>query len=115
MADHTPAGPAELGADMDYSEHERTYNAFTMLAKYGSLVCAAILIAMAFGFFVGGFFSAPWSSSWSASSRADPALGFPRLLPRGGAAGVAALRPIEFQPKGQPRGLRGGTDDFHSS
>lgn len=58
MADHTPAGPAELGADMDYSEHERTYNAFTMLAKYGSLVCAAILIAMAFGFFVGGFVSA---------------------------------------------------------
>ena len=57
MADHTPAGPAELGPDMDYSEHERTYNAFTMLAKYGSLVCAAILIAMAFGFFVGGFFS----------------------------------------------------------
>ncbi len=58
MADHTPAVPAELGADMDYSEHERTYKGFLTLAKYGSLVCAAILIAMAFGFFVGGFVSA---------------------------------------------------------
>jgi hypothetical protein len=42
---------------MDYAEHDRTYKAFLGLAKYGSLVCAAILIAMAFGFFVGGFFS----------------------------------------------------------
>ncbi|AZO04770.1 aa3-type cytochrome c oxidase subunit IV [Mesorhizobium sp. M2A.F.Ca.ET.037.01.1.1] len=57
MADHTPAGPVELGAQMDYAEHDRTYKAFLGLAKYGSLVCAAILIAMAFGFFVGGFFS----------------------------------------------------------
>ncbi|MDG4894367.1 MULTISPECIES: aa3-type cytochrome c oxidase subunit IV [unclassified Mesorhizobium] len=57
MADHTPAGPVELGAQMDYAEHDRTYKAFLSLAKYGSLVCAAILIAMAFGFFVGGFFS----------------------------------------------------------
>lgn len=57
MADHATTGPVELGADMDYSEHERTYRGFTMLAKYGSLVCAATLIAMAFGFFVGGFFS----------------------------------------------------------
>ncbi|TIU73791.1 MAG: aa3-type cytochrome c oxidase subunit IV, partial [Mesorhizobium sp.] len=52
-----PAGPVELGAQMDYAEHDRTYKAFLGLAKYGSLVCAAILIAMAFGFFVGGFFS----------------------------------------------------------
>ncbi|PBC09779.1 aa3-type cytochrome c oxidase subunit IV [Mesorhizobium sp. WSM3859] len=57
MADHTPAGPVELGAQMDYAEHDRTYKAFLGLAKYGSLICAAILIAMAFGFFVGGFFS----------------------------------------------------------
>ncbi len=57
MADHTPAGPVEMGADMDYAEHDRTYRGFLGLAKYGSLVCAAILIAMAFGFFVGGFFS----------------------------------------------------------
>ena len=58
MADHTPAGPVELGAQMDYAEHDRTYKGFLGLAKYGSLFCAAILIAMAFGFFVGGFFSA---------------------------------------------------------
>jgi hypothetical protein len=57
MADHTPTGPVELGAQMDYAEHDRTYKGFLGLAKYGSLVCAAILIAMAFGFFVGGFFS----------------------------------------------------------
>ncbi|MDX8458581.1 aa3-type cytochrome c oxidase subunit IV [Mesorhizobium humile] len=58
MADHSPTGPVELGAQMDYAEHDRTYKGFLGLAKYGSLFCAAILIAMAFGFFVGGFFSA---------------------------------------------------------
>jgi hypothetical protein len=60
MADHTPTGPVELGADMDYAEHEKTYNGFLVLAKFGSLVVAALLIAMAFGFFfqTAGFFSA---------------------------------------------------------
>jgi hypothetical protein len=58
MADHTPTGPVELGAKMDYAEHDRTYAGFLMLAKYGSLCCGALLLAMAFGFFVGGFFSA---------------------------------------------------------
>jgi hypothetical protein len=59
MADNTPTGPIELGADMDYAEHDRTYNGFLVLAKYGTLVCVAILIAMAFGFFTSaGFFSA---------------------------------------------------------
>lgn len=58
MADHAPAGPVELGADMDYAEHERTYSSFVALAKYGSLFCAALLIAMAFGFFAGGGFIA---------------------------------------------------------
>ncbi|ESX81497.1 MULTISPECIES: aa3-type cytochrome c oxidase subunit IV [unclassified Mesorhizobium] len=57
MAEHTPTGPVELGAKMDYAEHDRTYAGFLMLAKYGSLFCAAVLLAMAFGFFVGGFFS----------------------------------------------------------
>ncbi len=69
MADHTPAGPAELGADMDYSEHERTYNAFTMLAKYGSLVLRGDLIAMAFGSSSSAVSLARRGlSSWSASS-----------------------------------------------
>ncbi|TSE06156.1 aa3-type cytochrome c oxidase subunit IV [Mesorhizobium intechi] len=58
MADHSPTGPVELGAKMDYAEHDRTYAGFLALAKYGSLFCGALLIAMAFGFFVGGFFSA---------------------------------------------------------
>ncbi|WP_442581513.1 aa3-type cytochrome c oxidase subunit IV [Mesorhizobium sp. ASY16-5R] len=59
MADHTPTGPLEMGAQMDYAEHEHTYSMFVSLAKFGSLICAALLIAMAFGFFAGGgFFSA---------------------------------------------------------
>ena len=59
MAD-TPAGPVETGASMDYAEHEKTYRSFLTLAKYGSLVCIALLAAMAFGFFIpsAGFFSA---------------------------------------------------------
>ena len=59
MADHTPTGPVETGAAMDYAEHEATYSRFVGLAKYGALVCAALLVAMAFGFFTAaGFFSA---------------------------------------------------------
>jgi len=59
MADHTPAGPVELGAAMDYSEHDKTYDRFLALAKYVSLFCIALLAAMAFGFFTAaGFFSA---------------------------------------------------------
>jgi hypothetical protein len=58
MADHSPTGPVELGAKMDYAEHDRTYAGFLALAKYGSLFCGALLIAMAFGFFAGGFSSA---------------------------------------------------------
>ena len=58
MADHSPTGPVELGAKMDYAEHDRTYSGFLTLAKYGSLFCGALLLAMAFGFFAGGFFSA---------------------------------------------------------
>ncbi len=58
MADHSPTGPVELGAKMDYAEHDRTYAGFLMLAKYGSLCCLGLLVAMAFGFFAGGFFSA---------------------------------------------------------
>ncbi|TIT47123.1 MAG: aa3-type cytochrome c oxidase subunit IV, partial [Mesorhizobium sp.] len=47
MADHTPTGPVELGAKMDYAEHDRTYAGFLRLAKYGSLFCLAVLLAMA--------------------------------------------------------------------
>ena len=59
MADHTPTGPVEMGAEMDYQEHEKTYSMFLTLAKYGTLHCVALLVAMAFGFFTSaGFFSA---------------------------------------------------------
>ncbi len=59
MADNTPTGPVELGAEMDYAEHEKTFAIFVALTKFGSLVCAALLIAMAFGFYTAaGFFSA---------------------------------------------------------
>lgn len=59
MADHSPSGPVEVGAEMDYAEHEKTYNGFLVLAKYGTLACVALLIAMAFGFFT----PAGWISS----------------------------------------------------
>lgn len=45
------SGPAELGAPMDYREHEKTYGMFLAGAKYGTIVIAALLIAMAAGFF----------------------------------------------------------------
>lgn len=58
MAEHMPTGPLETGAEMDYREHERTYSLFLTLAKFGSLITAALLVAMAFGFFTSaGFFS----------------------------------------------------------
>ena len=58
MADHSPTGPVETGARMDYPEHEKTYKTFIALAQYSSLVCLALLAAMAFGFFTNaGFFS----------------------------------------------------------
>lgn len=56
MADNTPTGPVEMGAKMDYDEHEKTYSVFLVMTKYGTLFCVALLIAMAFGFFAGGGF-----------------------------------------------------------
>lgn len=59
MAEQQPSGPLELGADMDYKEHEHTYSLFLELTKYCSLAVVALLVAMAFGFFTSaGFFSA---------------------------------------------------------
>lgn len=58
MASHgSDGGPVELGAPMDYYEHDKTYSGFLALAKYGTLACVALMIAMAFGFFVGGLVS----------------------------------------------------------
>jgi len=58
MADHPPAGPVEMGASMDYPEHEKTYRLFLGLTKYGTLSTIALLASMAFAFFTSaGFFS----------------------------------------------------------
>lgn len=58
MAEHHDTTPAELGAPMDYQEHENTYKLFLTLSKWGFVTCLALMVAMAFGFFAGGFFSA---------------------------------------------------------
>jgi hypothetical protein len=56
MAEHH-TGPAEVGASMDYAEHEKTYSGFLWAAKYGTMTIAVLLIAMTVGFFTGaGFF-----------------------------------------------------------
>ncbi|KGD91980.1 MULTISPECIES: aa3-type cytochrome c oxidase subunit IV [Rhizobium/Agrobacterium group] len=51
--DNHHSGPVETGASMDYSEHEKTYNMFIAGAKWGTMVTAVLLIAMAAGFFGG--------------------------------------------------------------
>lgn len=50
MAEHQ-SGPVEVGASMDYAEHEKTYSRFIFAAKYGSMIIAVLLICMAVGFF----------------------------------------------------------------
>lgn len=58
MAEHH-SGPVEMGAPMDYPEHEKTYDFFIAAAKYGTMFCVVLLIAMAAAFFTSaGFFSA---------------------------------------------------------
>jgi hypothetical protein len=58
MADNTPTGSVEMGAEMDYSEHEKTYSLFLTMAKYGAILCVALLVAMAFGLLANGGFIA---------------------------------------------------------
>ena len=43
MAEHTHSGPAELGAPMDYAEHERTFPSFVALTKITILATIAML------------------------------------------------------------------------
>jgi len=50
MAEHH-SGPVEVGAEMDYAEHDKTYNGFTKIAKYGSMMIGILMICMAVGFF----------------------------------------------------------------
>ena len=56
MAEHTPTGPVETGAPMDYKEHEKTYALFINGAKFGSAILLALLLAMTAGFFGGAGF-----------------------------------------------------------
>jgi uncharacterized membrane-anchored protein len=55
MAEHN-TGPAEVGAQMDYKEHEHTYAMFLAAAKFGSLAIVALLLGMTAGFFAGAGF-----------------------------------------------------------
>jgi hypothetical protein len=50
MTEH-PTGPSEVGAPMDYREHEKTYSLFLASAKFLTIFIAALLIGMAAGFF----------------------------------------------------------------
>lgn len=59
MAETTSNEPIELGEEMDYQEHEKTYDLFLGLTKYVTLAVVALLVSMAFGFFTAaGFISA---------------------------------------------------------
>ena len=55
MAEHH-SGPVELGASMDYAEHDKTYNGFLLATKYGTMMLVVLMIAMAVGFFTGAGF-----------------------------------------------------------
>jgi hypothetical protein len=56
MAEETHAGPAELGASMDYTAHRRTFEGFVALTKITVASSVITLIALAlFGFGQGGF------------------------------------------------------------
>jgi hypothetical protein len=55
MSEHQ-SGPVELGAPMDYAEHEKSYNMFIVGAKFGTMFIVALLIAMAAGFFTAAGF-----------------------------------------------------------
>lgn len=54
MAEHTHSGPAELGAPMDYAEHERTFRGFVALTKIGILATVDTLLALALFAYGGG-------------------------------------------------------------
>lgn len=50
MSEHH-TGPVEVGAEMNYAEHEKTYNGFLALTKYGTMMLCVLMLAMVAGFF----------------------------------------------------------------
>lgn len=58
MSEHH-TGPVELGAEMNYAEHEKTYNGFLALTKYGTMMLCVLMLAMVAGFHIRGL---PWRS-----------------------------------------------------
>ncbi|MGV3552290.1 aa3-type cytochrome c oxidase subunit IV [Rhizobium sp.] len=50
MSEHH-SGPVEVGASMDYAEHDKTYNGFLFAAKYGTMAVVILMLCMAVGFF----------------------------------------------------------------
>ena len=54
MAEHTHSGPAELGAPMDYAEHERTFRGFVALTKIAILATIDTVLALALFAYGGG-------------------------------------------------------------
>jgi hypothetical protein len=56
MAEHTHTGPVELGAEMDYGEHDRTFAGFVTLTKITTLATIAVLQSLTlFGLAANGF------------------------------------------------------------
>ena len=55
MSEHH-TGPVELGAEMNYAEHEKTYNGFLALTKYGTMMLCVLMLAMVAGFFTSAGF-----------------------------------------------------------
>ncbi len=47
MAEHAAPGPAEIGAPMDYDEHERTYKGFVAFTRLAAITTISILITLA--------------------------------------------------------------------
>ena len=57
MAEHAAPGPVEIGAPMDYDEHEQTYKGFVHFTQLAIIATINILITLAiFAFGSGGAF-----------------------------------------------------------
>jgi NADH:ubiquinone oxidoreductase subunit 2 (subunit N) len=50
MSEHH-TGPVEVVDEMNNAEHEKTYNGFLALTKYGTMLLCVLMLAMVAGFF----------------------------------------------------------------